>query len=95
MTTALLGALDDIRDTQSVNQSPNRIRGRRRCKVGTLYPALVRLEDRGYIKGPWRKTQTGHDAKFYGITRTRALEGETAGWRRLVGFIDKLLVRSS
>jgi len=64
---------------------------------GTLYPALVRLEHRGYIKGTWRKTETGRDAKFYGITRSgrRALQGETARWRRLTGFIDKLLVRSS
>jgi PadR family transcriptional regulator len=64
---------------------------------GTLYPALVRLEDRGYIKGTWRKTEMGRDAKFYGITPSgrRALRGETARWRRLAGFIDRLLVRSS
>jgi len=64
---------------------------------GTLYPALVRLEHRGYIKGAWRKTETGRDAKFYGITRSgrRALQGETARWRRFTEFIDKLVVRSS
>src|SRR3954468_7299492 len=63
---------------------------------GTLYPALVRLEQRGHVKGAWRKTDNGRDAKFYGITRSgrKALEGETARWRRLVGLIDKLLVRS-
>jgi PadR family transcriptional regulator, regulatory protein PadR len=64
---------------------------------GTLYPALVRLEQRGHIKGIWRKTANSRDAKFYTITRSgrRALEGETARWRRLSGLIEKLLVRST
>jgi len=64
---------------------------------GTLYPALVRLEQRGHIRGTWQKTEHGRDAKYYGITRSglRALEGETARWRKLAGFIDKLLVRPS
>ena len=61
---------------------------------GTLYPALIRLEQRGWIKGLWRKTTTNHDAKFYAITTagTRALEQQTARWRRLSGLIDKLLL---
>jgi PadR family transcriptional regulator PadR len=64
---------------------------------GTLYPALVRLEQRGHIKGTWRKTESGREAKFYAITKSgrRALEGETARWRRLAGLIEKLLVRST
>jgi PadR family transcriptional regulator PadR len=64
---------------------------------GTLYPALVRLEQRGHIKGTWQKTENGRDAKYYGITKSglRALEGETARWRKLAGLIDKLLVRPS
>jgi PadR family transcriptional regulator, regulatory protein PadR len=62
---------------------------------GTLYPALVRLEQRGYIKGTWRRTEHGRDAKFYAITKSglRALEGETVRWRKLAGFIDKLFVK--
>ncbi len=61
---------------------------------GTLYPALVRLEQRSDIKGTWRRTEHGRDAKFYAITKSglRALEGETVRWRRLAGFIDKLFV---
>jgi PadR family transcriptional regulator, regulatory protein PadR len=64
---------------------------------GSLYPALVRLEQRGHIKGTWRKTESGRDAKFYAITKSglRALEGEEARWRRLAGLIEKLLVHSS
>ena len=60
---------------------------------GTLYPALVRLEQKGWIKGAWQRTESNREAKFYGITRsgTRALEKQTAKWRRLIGLMDKLL----
>lgn len=61
---------------------------------GTLYPALVRLEQRGWIKGSWRKTEANRDAKYYAITKTGrlALVDQTERWRRLSGFIDRLLV---
>jgi transcriptional regulator len=60
---------------------------------GTLYPALVRLEQKGWIKGAWQKTEHNREAKYYGITRAgeRALEKETEKWRRLAGLVDKLL----
>src|SRR5262252_6541974 len=58
---------------------------------GTLYPALVRLEQKGWIRGSWRKTESNRDAKYYAITKagTRGLEQETARWRRLAGLVDK------
>ena len=61
---------------------------------GTLYPALVRMEQKGWIKGTWQKTENNRDAKFYTITKTghRALKNETARWRRLVGLVEKLLL---
>jgi len=61
---------------------------------GTLYPALVRLEQKGWIKGTWQKTENNRDAKFYAITRTglKGLEQETARWRNLAGLVDKLLL---
>src|SRR5437763_15190750 len=61
---------------------------------GTLYPALVRLEQKGWIKGAWQKTENNRDAKYYAITSpgTRALEKETARWKRLAGLVDKLLI---
>jgi PadR family transcriptional regulator, regulatory protein PadR len=60
---------------------------------GTLYPALVRLEQKGWIKGTWQRTETNREAKYYGITRagSRALGKETEKWRRLTGLMDKLL----
>jgi len=64
---------------------------------GTLYPALVRLEQKGWIRGTWEKTKNNRDAKYYGITKPgqRALEKETERWRRLVGLIEKLLLKES
>ena len=61
---------------------------------GTLYPALVRLEQRGWIKGTWQKTENNRDAKYYAITKAgmKALGEETDRWRRLVGLVDKLLL---
>jgi PadR family transcriptional regulator PadR len=61
---------------------------------GTLYPALVRLEQKGWIKGSWRKTENNRDAKYYAITRPglRALGQQTERWRRLAGLVDKLLL---
>ena len=52
---------------------------------GALYPALHRLEQQGWLRAEWRKTETGRDAKFYALTRAgRAqLEKELAQWVRL------------
>jgi transcriptional regulator len=60
---------------------------------GTLYPALVRLEQQGRIKGTWGKTENHREAKFYAITKAgaKALAEETIRWRRMSGLMDKLL----
>jgi PadR family transcriptional regulator len=60
---------------------------------GTLYPALVRLEQQGRIKGTWGKTESKREAKFYAITKVgeKALTLETQRWRRMSGLVDKLL----
>ena len=64
---------------------------------GTLYPALVRLEQKGWIKGAWGKTETNREAKFYALTKAgeKALLKEAGKWRRLAGLVDKLLVGES
>jgi PadR family transcriptional regulator, regulatory protein PadR len=63
---------------------------------GTLYPALVRLEHKGWIRGAWQKTETNREAKYYSITKagTRALAAQAERWRRLTGLVDKLLLQS-
>lgn len=60
---------------------------------GTLYAALVRLEQRGWIRGTWQTTESSREAKYYGLTKAggRALEQQTDRWRRLSGLVDKLL----
>jgi PadR family transcriptional regulator, regulatory protein PadR len=52
---------------------------------GSLYPALHRLEQQGWIKSEWRTTETGRMAKFYSLTRPgrHQLEKELASWTRL------------
>jgi PadR family transcriptional regulator, regulatory protein PadR len=62
---------------------------------GTLYPALVRLEQKGWIKGAWQTTENNREAKYYAITRsgTRALGKQTERWRRIAGLVDKLLLQ--
>ena len=64
---------------------------------GTLYPALVRLEQQGWIKGKWNKTENGRDAKYYAITKAglKALGEETQRWRQLSGLVEKLLGEES
>lgn len=60
---------------------------------GTLYPALVRLEQQGRIKGIWGKTESNREAKFYSITKVgaKSLSQETLRWRRITGLVEKLL----
>jgi PadR family transcriptional regulator PadR len=60
---------------------------------GTLYPALVRLEQNGWIKGTWGKTDSSREAKYSAVTRAglKGLEQETQRWRQLAGVMDKLL----
>jgi transcriptional regulator len=64
---------------------------------GTLYPALVRLEQKGWIKGSWQITETRREAKYYAITRagSRALARETERWRRIEGLVNALLADES
>jgi PadR family transcriptional regulator PadR len=63
---------------------------------GTLYPALVRLEHQGWIKGSWGRTESNREAKYYAITRPgeRELTRQTERWRRLAGLVDKLLLEN-
>src|SRR4026207_519707 len=49
---------------------------------GTLYPALVGLEQKGWIKGTWQRTESNREAKYYAITKagTRSLDKQTERW---------------
>src|SRR6266567_6511258 len=57
---------------------------------GSLYPALHRLEQQGWIKAKWAESETGRQAKFYSLTAAgrKQLEKETADWSRLSAAIN-------
>jgi transcriptional regulator len=57
---------------------------------GSLYPALHRLEQQGWIKSEWRSGESGRMAKFYSLTRSgrRQFEKELASWTRLSAAIN-------
>ena len=60
---------------------------------GSLYPALHRLENKGWLVAEWDETPTGREAKFYKLTRTgrQQLEHELADWKRLTEGIALIL----
>ncbi len=60
---------------------------------GSLYPALHRLENRGFLAADWKESGTGREAKFYRLTRKgRAqLETEAANWKRLAEAVALVL----
>ena len=67
-----------------------------RLNQGTLYPALVRLEQNGWIKGTWGKTEKNREAKFYSITKSgvKAMGEEAERWRSMSTLMEKLLCDS-
>ena len=64
---------------------------------GTLYPALVRLEPQGRIKGVWSRTESNREAKFYSVTKAgeKALAVETRCWQRMSGLVNRLLTKGA
>ena len=60
---------------------------------GSLYPALHKLENEGWIKAEWKPTENNRRAKFYSLTRAgrRQLENETASWDRLSSAISQVV----
>ena len=62
---------------------------------GSLYPALHRLENRGFLVAEWRDTDTGREAKFYRLTRKgrSQLETEAASWKRLAEAVGLVMRR--
>jgi transcriptional regulator len=78
---ALAGRLDQVS------------RGALQINMGTLYPGLMRLEQRGFVRGTWGVTENNRKARFYSITPAgrRQLVAEKAEWDRMASIIHKLL----
>ena len=60
---------------------------------GSLYPALHKLEQEGWITAEWKQTENNRRAKFYSLTRLgrKQLESEAANWRRLSTAISQVI----
>lgn len=67
-----------------------------RLNQGTLYPALLRLEQRGWISSKWGVSDNNRKAKFYSLTRRgrKQLLAETESWERMAALIARLLRRT-
>lgn len=71
--------------------------GRLRLNMGTLYPCLMRLEQRGLVRGNWGVTDANRKARFYAITAAgqRQLAAERTRWDRMVSIMRALLSEPS
>lgn len=60
---------------------------------GSLYPALHRLEDRGWLKAEWKVTETGREGKFYSLTPKgrKQLRDEVENWEKMTGAVALIL----
>src|SRR5262245_42958779 len=63
--------------------------GALRLNMGTLYPSLMRLEQRGHLRGEWGVTENNRKARFYNITAAgrRRFAADKAEWERMVGIM--------
>jgi len=68
-----------------------------RLNMGTLYPGLMRLEQRGFVRGKWGVTDHNRKARFYEITAAgkRQLATEKIGWDRMVSIMSELFGESA
>ena len=90
LQVAALGPLHGYAIAQRLQQISKDIL---QVQQGSLYPALHRLEARGWLKAAWKTTDTGRDAKYYELTRAgrRQLESEKANWQRIAQAIQLVL----
>ena len=87
-TLAALGPLHGYRLARRIEQiSGNQLA----LNQGTLYPALVKLEQRGWIAARWGQSESGRKVKIYSLTRDgrRRLQQEEAQWQRASGIIGR------
>ena len=89
-TLAALGPLHGYRIARRIEQVAD---GALALNQGTIYPALLRLEQKGWIKSEWGTSENNRRARFYSITATgkRQLSAETDSWARTVAIVNRLL----
>src|SRR5437667_5856168 len=93
LKVAALGPIHGYAIVQRIQQIS---RGALQIRQGSLYPALYRLENRGWLKSEWKITEGGREAKFYSLTKTgkQQLKAETAEWKHLCEAISLVLETS-
>jgi transcriptional regulator len=89
-TLAALGPQHGYAIASRLEQVSN---GALQLNMGTLYPGLMRLEQRGYVRAEWGVTDTNRKARFYAITASgrRQLATQRAEWDRMVAIMQALL----
>lgn len=89
-TLATLGPLHGYAIASRLEQVSS---GALQLNMGTLYPGLMRLEQRGYVRGRWGVTENNRKARFYRLTPTgrRELESRRTEWDRTVSIMRALL----
>lgn len=89
-TLELMGPLHGYGIAQRVQQVSDALL---QLNQGTLYPALLRLEERGWISSRWGVSENNRRARFYALTAAgkRALAAQTADWERTVALMARLL----
>jgi PadR family transcriptional regulator, regulatory protein PadR len=90
LQVAALGPIHGYAIAQRLQQASRDVL---QVQQGSLYPALHRLENKGYLKAEWKESDTGREAKFYSLTakgRTQ-LKAEAANWARLIEAVASVL----
>lgn len=89
-TLASMGPLHGYGIARRIEQAAE---GSLALNQGTIYPALVRLENRGWIASDWGISENNRRARFYSITRSgrKQLAAETESWARTVAIVNRLL----
>ena len=90
LQVAALGPVHGYAIAQRLNQIS---REALQVQQGSLYPALHRLEDRGWLQAEWKQTATGREAKFYKLTKKgrKQLEAQVLNWARLTDAVALIL----
>jgi PadR family transcriptional regulator, regulatory protein PadR len=93
-TLATLGPLHGYAIAARIEQVSN---GAIQLNMGTLYPGLQRLEQQGFVRTRWDRTENNRRARFYTITAAgrRHLDAEKAEWTRMTGIIQAMFLEGA
>ena len=93
-TVATMGPLHGYAVAERLEQVSG---GGIQLNMGTLYPGLLRLEQRGFIRAEWQRTENNRRARYYSITAAgrRQLDTEKAEWTRMASIMQAVLCKET